>query len=367
MRPGAVSRPLAPAQRGVAPAASDFVNVQAMRAGAALLVVVGHGLRPNVLPRWVDASIPLFAYSGVDIFFVISGFIVSAAARRSGSATAAGGRLLSASDFACRRVFRIFPLYWCALAVAMVFAGALRIAPPGWPPHPPLLAMVSLTTMWVTPLSVAWTLAFEVYFYAVLTLLILLAGSRVQAAILAWMVIEVFWVNGQRFGLGPLQRGWDVSANPMVLEFGMGWLVSILHGRAPRGLAGYAILLASPFWATGIWLTSIHGLLAPSPRVATFGVGSALLLLALLDLEAIGYRAPTALQRLGDASYSIYLWHMIFFGFAYAEFGIHAWSFGLTVCLLIAWSFVSYAMIEVPTRRLAPRLLLRRQPVPQPR
>ena len=339
------------------PGAGTLANVQALRAVAALFVVLGHGLRDNILPLWVDAVVPWFAYSGVDMFFVISGFIVSGAARRAGALTVARGRLSPALDFASRRIFRIFPLYWCVLAIALVFAATLRIEPPGWPPHPPLLAMVTLTTMWISPLSAAWTLAFEIYFYAVLTLIILVAGRHVQTAILAWMLLELLWINGGRLGLGLPVPGWDITASPMVCEFGLGWLVAALHERAPRQLAAWAILLATPFWAAGIWLTSTHGLLPPGPRVATFGVGSALLLFALVELEVCGFRAPSALQRLGDVSYSIYLWHMILFGLVYARFGIHAWSFGLAVCLLIGWSFISYALVEVPARRAGPALL----------
>ena len=336
----------------------SLANVQALRACAALFVVVGHGLRGNILPLWLDAAVPWFAYSGVDMFFVISGFIVSGAASRAGLATEAHGRVRPALDFACRRIFRIYPLYWCVLALAIAFSTQLGIEPPGWPPHPSLLAMATLTTMWVTPLSTAWTLSFEIYFYAMLTLIVLLAGRRVQPAILAWMIFEIVWIDGGRLGLGTLApRGWGVGANPMVYEFGLGWLVAILHRRASPRLAVYAILLAAPFWAAGIWLTSTHGLLAPAPRVASFGVGSALLLLALLNLEAMGYRAPRPLQRLGDVSYSIYLWHMILFSLVYGVLGIRAWSFGLAICLLTSWSFVSYGLIEIPARRAGRRLL----------
>ena len=85
------------------------------------------------------------------------------------------------------------------------------------------MTMASLTPIWITPLSSAWTLAFEVYFYAVLSLIILVARRFVHPAIGIWMVLQAAWVFGPR-------TGWlsgDIGSNALVLEFGLagssGW------------------------------------------------------------------------------------------------------------------------------------------------
>ncbi len=333
----------------------DIENVQALRAVAALLVAIGHGAHSGALPAKLLALLSCCAYAGVDIFFVISGFIVSQAAFRAGSNVPREGRLAPAFEFACRRFFRIFPLYWAALAVAIVLGGWIHIAPAGWPPTP-VLAMASLTSMWITPLSTAWTLAFEVYFYAVLTVLILVAGRLIDLAIGIWMATQLLWIFASHTGW----LNWDVGSNALVLEFGLGWLVSLIVARsqvAPLLPVGLATL---SFWGTGMWLTADRGLLLPAPRLATFGVASAFLLYTALGLERNGRRAPRWLQRIGDASYSIYLWHLIIFGALYA---LHpapgpalfiAAVGGLLVC-----GFISHALIEVPAQRLGSKVVRR--------
>ena len=114
----------------------DIANVQALRAVAALMVSIGHGAHPGIMPLTLRALLSSCAYAGVDVFFVISGFIVSQAALRAGSRVRHEGRVVPAFDFACRRFFRIFPLYWIVLAVAIAFADRINIAPQGWPRTP---------------------------------------------------------------------------------------------------------------------------------------------------------------------------------------------------------------------------------------
>jgi peptidoglycan/LPS O-acetylase OafA/YrhL len=333
-------------------AGNDIANVQALRAVAALTVAIGHGARAGTLPPAILEALSWFAYAGVDVFFVISGFIVSMAARRAGTRATREGRVAPAFDFAARRFFRIFPLYWVALAVAITFGGWLHIAPPGWP-DPSLLAMATLRTMWVTPLSPAWTLAFEVYFYTVLTGLILLAGRHVYPAIAVWMVLQAIWI----FWPGPTAFTSEIGTNPLVFEFALGWLVALVAGRGEwRGVWPSAVL-ALAFMAGGTWLTAHRGLLEPLPRLATFGIGSAFALYAVLGLDLAGWCAPRWLRRVGDASYSIYLWHLIVFGALYAAFPTAGPALFLTaVAVLVTWAFVSFAVIERPAKQWGARV-----------
>jgi exopolysaccharide production protein ExoZ len=315
-----------------------IANVQALRGCAALLVAIGHGARAGSAPNQIVSFVSWSAYAGVDIFFVISGFIVSDAATR---AARAAPRLRASLDFAVRRIFRIFPLYWIALAVAIGLGGWIHIAPARWPQSSGM-SLAFLTTMWITPLSSAWSLAFEAYFYTALVVIILIAGRHVQFGIFVWLVLQAAWLS-----FGPPDTG-TVESNELVGEFALGWLVGRLQHLGNAKTAWLSTTGASALWICGAWLTAHRGLLMPRPRLETFGVGSALLLYTLLRLEAAGWQAPKFLERLGDVSYSIYLWHMIVFGIIYAMFPVDGWTFTAAMTSLIVWSFVSYHLIERP-------------------
>jgi exopolysaccharide production protein ExoZ len=327
-----------------------IANVQALRGGAALLVALGHGARTGAAPEPILSFVSWSSYAGVDIFFVISGFIVSDAASR---AAGTAPRLRASLDFALRRIFRIFPLYWIALAVAIGLGGWIHIAPELWPKSS-VLSMAFLTTLWITPLSSAWSLAFEAYFYAALVLVILIAGRHVHLGIFVWLILQALWI-----GFGPPDTG-TVGANELVDEFALGWLVGRVQHLGNNKTAWLAAIGALILWTRGAWLTAHRGLLMPGPRLDTFGLASALLLYTLLRLEMSGWRAPKPLERLGDVSYSIYLWHMIVLGIMYTVFPVSSLTFTAAMTLLIVWSFISYALIERPGIRLGKMLSLSR-------
>jgi exopolysaccharide production protein ExoZ len=323
-------RTLSEARRGT------IANLQALRGCAALLVAFGHGARAGSVPHQILVFVSWFAYAGVDIFFVISGFIVSEAAAR---AARTAPRIRASLDFALRRIFRIFPLYWLALAVAIGLGGWIHIAPASWP-HLSAVSMIFLTTMWITPLSSAWSLAFEAYFYLALSVIILVAGRHVHFGVFVWLVLQTIWIGFR------LSKPWNVGANELVYEFAFGWLVGLLQNFGNNKTAWLSGIGALTLWVCGAWATAHQGLLMPRPRLETFGVASALLLYTLLRLEISGSRAPRFLQKLGDVSYSIYLWQMIILGIIYVMFPVSGWTFTAALALLIAWSFISYALIE---------------------
>lgn len=295
----------------------------------------------------MSSVIGAMSYAGVDIFFVISGFIVSQAAMRAGAKSEHDGRFSAAFDFAIRRIVRIFPLYWLALAVAILFGGWLGIAVKEWP-ESSILAMATLTTMWVRPLSAAWTLAFEVYFYAALTMLILIGGRRVRAAIFVWFALQVLWINAPRFGV----QNWGIGSSELIYEFAFGWAISYLSAQFAARWWPIAILGFLAFWFAGSWLTFHDGLLAAPSRVSTFGIASAFLLVVMLGFEHNQKRVPKWLQRIGDASYSIYLWHMILFAVVYSVLPTTPTTFAIGLAALLGLGFVSYSLVEVSTMNL---------------
>ena len=141
---------------------SSLVSIQALRAIAALLVFWGHAI--NAVHLKIEADFPhLYGPFGVDLFFVISGFVMVYSSER------LFGQPGAPITFFVRRLARIVPLYWLATAVLVWFVvpyastkavlGSLFFAP-HIPSEAPLL-------------FVGWTLIFEMFFYAVFAIALL--------------------------------------------------------------------------------------------------------------------------------------------------------------------------------------------------
>ncbi len=204
--------------------------VQGLRAVAALLVVWTHSIDAAAFysPSRQQSFFHLagFGACGLDIFFVISGFIVSLVATR-----AVGKDPHSARRFLSRRITRIFPLYWVLTAVVIIEAqaGTHKVAWHGisWLATAGLLPSFSYPA--ASPLlSLGWSLVFEMYFYYVLTAWIAIQPRhlvRNTIATLAAMVAIGALVGWHR----PLLVIWS---NPVILEFMFGCLIGQVASNA---------------------------------------------------------------------------------------------------------------------------------------
>ena len=346
-----------------------YVNVQAMRAIAALLVVLGHTLALGgmELPPFLGGGlVHTFAYAGVDIFFVISGFVICAAAGKHLTSTSNSNGLRRASAFLVRRVFRIYPLYWVLLLAAFCLAHFLN---PGLLALPrELIVNLFLLTERSNPiLSPAWSLVFEMYFYLCTAIILFLSRSR-------WLVLMVVWFGLSCvliFSAKSLGLEGRLYADPLLLEFGFGCLIFFAISRnyviAPM-LAFVTLLLGVVFFLWGAQQTLHQGLLPPMPRVQSFGIGSALFLYALICLEhQARFTMPRLLIALGTISYSIYLVHrpLIDLGLILvARYQIQVQAYptlfsGLVIVIVIATSAVLYRYLERPMMNLGSRLARR--------
>src|ERR1700756_2337701 len=143
---------------------TSLLSIQALRAVAALLVLAGH-ISTILIAEHKAASFPLFALGpfGVDLFFVISGFVMVYSSER------LFGQPGAPFKFFARRLARIVPLYWAATSILVWFVvpyastkavlGSFLFAP-HIPSEAPLL-------------FVGWTLIFEMFFYAVFAIALL--------------------------------------------------------------------------------------------------------------------------------------------------------------------------------------------------
>jgi peptidoglycan/LPS O-acetylase OafA/YrhL len=308
--------------------AQRFDNVQALRGVACLMVVVYHtagieaqfGLRFNLL-----RVVQWFGYAGVDLFFVLSGFIITATCR------ADLGRADRLPRYLFRRFWRIFPAYWAVLPAAVAFyacSGPKPVFGPNWPAEWCDTLLLLPQPAGCRFLPVAWTLSYELMFYVAFAALFLLPRRAAVPALGGWAVL-VAWAAAA--GHMPGNRFTALWVNPYVLEFLAGaaiaWCPVRLSGRraaalVAAALAWCAIASAVAFDPDPMWLTY-----TVRARVPVFGPPVALVVLAAVGRERAGGRVGWRwLGHAGDASYSIYLTHVT--------------ALIITLCLtfLVGWS-----------------------------
>mgnify|MGYP003633816196 CR=1 FL=1 len=285
-------------------------SIQALRAVAALAVVLGHiaQLEMRFLPDPVLGPYWLFGFSGVDLFFVISGFVMVHVTRGiDGASGHQAGRFLFA------RVTRIYPPYWLFTLIAL--AGLVLV--PGIGSRG--LDDVSLWgSFLLIPdrslpiLPVGWTLDDELYFYIVFSALLFVPRRFLPAALVIWMAIVLL---GDRTGIRVAHAGVNLVFNPLTIEFGMGCALALLRPRGGRIAALIAIVVSIITLCVAAWFISPQSPLEMPEdwlRVVTQGFPCALLVYAVLTLERIGdFRSPRFLVVIGDWSYSLYLSHVL--------------------------------------------------------
>lgn len=285
-----------------------LLSIQMLRAAAALLVLAFH-IQHELIHRLGHVGLPSleFGAAGVDIFFVVSGFIMVWSTR------SLPGQPHAARIFMGRRLVRIVPLYW--LTTLVFLAGLLA-----WPPSnhtgidvPNLIASF-LFIPWPNQAGIhaplyglGWTLNFEMLFYVVFAACLAFAGRRVVLAT-SVVLVAMAVIGAAMPGLPFVLKVWT---EPLVLEFLAGaWIASArirgvtLRGPARVGLVmlGFALLAATE------WLTVTPGL-----RPFLWGGPAALIVAgaALGEDWNVHGAVARAVVLLGDASYSLYLVHFL--------------------------------------------------------
>lgn len=288
---------------------SIFGNIQVLRFIAAFFVLQNHGV---YLSRFGTGNTLLgaghlenFGAVGVDIFFVISGFIIT----RTGFLA----DRVAPAEFMRRRIIRVVPIYflmsvpWIFIKLKADVSWDVWVATfLFWPvagPHPVMPA-----------LAVGWTLCFEMLFYVGAGILLTLPRGPISIA----AILSVF------VGMAFLRLIWNVPTlqflgNPIILEFLFGVVLALLLEKLNRKLGYIAGLIAALWLAVVLYFgpghiteaTSILDASLSFHRVILFGVPSALIVTSALALETFRSGGPfkRLLSFLGDASYSIYLVH----------------------------------------------------------
>jgi len=282
--------------------------IQVLRACAALSIAILHaqydaGLMAAQLGWQFQPFQAVPWAAGVDVFFVISGFIIVHASRNLFEAPGAG------KVFLARRVARVAPLYWTAttlyLAVALISPEVLNrsILEPGFVLASYLFIPLARPDGLVQPLySLGWTLNYEMYFYLLFALVLFWPMRKAVIGLAAALAATV--VVG---GLVALPQPLAFWTDPIVLEFALGMGLALLKAEG--------LVLSRPVRAalvTGGLVLLVGGAAADWPRMIAFGIPAALFV-AAAALGPDRVRATTWLTRtgsaLGDASYALYLTH----------------------------------------------------------
>jgi exopolysaccharide production protein ExoZ len=271
-----------------------FAGVQAMRGVAALSVVCGHAVsaRPDMVgPGLAEGALTILA-SGVDIFFVISGFIIATTA----------AALPNPLDFAFRRALRLFPLYWLVLLAAFVSASWIALAPG----ERPALDLGTIFA-WTYPnwyLAPAWSLAFELHFYVAVAVVLAIKPDRLFEILFAGFGLVILALV---FGL---ELG--IYFHPLVLEFGAGVVIAYLHRSGRLHFSRRIPAVSAGLFVAGWYWIFVRGATDPQfARVLTYGLGAGLLIHTVVAVEIEGRTFSPVLQWLGKISYSLYIVHYL--------------------------------------------------------
>jgi exopolysaccharide production protein ExoZ len=360
----------APAAPVSTPATTTFKSLETLRIAAAVAVVLAHSSQFAIpyLQPFLGGTVFLGAI-GVDIFFVVSGFVMACAALKSPPGPAAAG------TFMASRLLRLFPLYACItlLAVGYLLAKGRPVDP--WHVFTSLFFLPTTGPAGVEDPIVAmgWTLRFEMYFY-----LLVAAGIAVNRKI-AVPVLAVLASVGAWMAYG------FYFGAPLVLEFIAGFMLGMFRQPlldAIRARAGRTVFLAGLVAACAVVLAAStghdfgadnHGMYsavprlwivyagAELPRVVVWGVPAVLLVYACLGLERdLAWR----LAPLGKFTFSVYM--LQFFALLIAgRLNKLPWmpdllAFAIGAILLGAGSVATYHWIEMPAIKLRHRLGRRR-------
>ncbi len=322
-----------------------------------VLAVIANHLNPDILPS---------GFLGVDIFFTLSGFVVTFALSRKHHTSAKAYFI----DFYARRVKRLFPVLIACIAVTSLL-GCLFIYNPEESLWTGVFALFGVSNLYLLQQSIdyfggsaelnlfthTWSLGVEEQFYLVFPALLYLCGFSgkqrpggtrnvlVSIAVLSLLSLGLYVSlantgEATAYFLTPA-RFW---------ELGAGCLMFPIARRFPNALSRYRNAIAA---LLVIALTSLFFLpieLQTWSRIAAVAIVS----LAMLFLDARGAAGRSLshpwLTYIGRLSYSLYLWHWSVIVLSRWTVGISKWTLVIQLPLIFALSAISYHKIETPLR-----------------
>jgi exopolysaccharide production protein ExoZ len=301
-------------------AMNTLSSLQVLRGFAASIVVFHHAARAFSANWPVDAVPPSFRIFssdrivgagaiGVDLFFLISGFIMVFVS------PPYVNREKPVRDFIVRRAIRVYPMYAIATAVVIAIAFIRFYRHSSIDTLPPISLTRIIGAFAFVPtfdengnvqpvLGVGWTLFYEMFFYVCFATVVAVFRRRIVGplAIIFCSANAIAWTFGGHDAISKF------FGNTIVFEFLFGCAVGSMFQRQAIS-AAYAWPLL--FIGLGVMVAGSAFAFPESTRFIFWGIPSMILLLSCLKLELTHIKYPRILLLLGDASYSVYLFHVI--------------------------------------------------------
>ena len=344
-------------------------NIQALRGVAVLLVVLLH---LAIIERKYGGTKPIlsdiieFGIFGVDLFFVISGFVIVTVTR--GQFQDAKKALI----FLYHRASRIYPAYWVysLLVLGVLLFNPLWVNSSQGNQENIISSFLLLPSETLPLVMVGWTLIHEMYFYMIFFLILMVIPERHMPLTLLFWGVGVIILN---FSLESPDPFATLACHPLTLEFIGGCFLAIIYFRISDSIMEnrtLLILASVGLTASILGYNSYQhftGQVDPQGwwRILIFGVPALLIVFCFIKMERNGYIAHSSLIIIGDASYSIYLSHVLTLSAAGRVWGIFSNNapydnvvmVPMLFMLVIVVGIASYLFIEKPllafSRRIA--------------
>ncbi len=282
-------------------------SIQFLRGLAAFVVVVYHigGYIKRYFTITFLGDFFDFGFAGVDLFFVISGFIIHFTSKNYLDNPSTLGKYLK------KRLLRVYPIYWIVLTVLFGLSWfiTLILQKDVFNTGYPYTISAFLQTYFLTPLHfainpVTWTLSYELFFYLCFSLLIISRRlSFIPILLILVSLYNIIFIHDE------YRKHFNFVFSGYNLEFMFGFLIYQFYDKI-KFQNWISVLLIVISLAIIIHYGYDIIDYDYQKRVLTFGVPSAFLLIAMLNLENNqAIRIPSFTITLGDASYVLYLIH----------------------------------------------------------
>ena len=351
---------------------NKLLSIQALRGIAVLGVIAFHSLLIEKKYSGGDLLLPdflLIGQSGVDLFFVISGFVM---------VTVTKGRFARSGEmtrFLWGRLTRIYPTYW----IYFFLTFAIFLIKPSWVNSTQGHQFQFVSSFLLLPgnqlplVMVAWSLIHELWFYLVFAVLLRFHERLLLPSLLLWgatvTIVNLFVT------VAGLSVGARIALHPYSLEFIIGALVAIYIYREhiSKFSARIAILIITLVLSVGLPIVYAFDVLKPDRTIrASVIIGTlyGFLVLSVVMLEKLNkFALPKFLQFMGDISYTVYLSHILVLS-AIGRLWLMATPVpnslldNMIACFtmllaIVGYGWIGYRLVEQPILQVSHRLRMR--------